>query len=87
MDGAKFEIGTRRRQMLRSDVNEGNAKTSRRVPRLSWDSLWKDKRARAAADFGPRDLSHMFPLGPLRSGVRVGLKYRLHDRTSIDPSA
>jgi len=53
VDERKFEIGTRRRQMLHSDVNEGNAKTNQRVPALfvRW-SL--ERQTRTAADFGPR---------------------------------
>lgn len=53
VDEGKFEIGTRRCQMLRSDVNEGNAKTSQRVPMFFVKQSSK-RQTRAAADFGTR---------------------------------
>lgn len=58
MNEGKFEIGTRRCQMLHSDVNEGGgegreAKTSQHVPALFVRQSLK-RQTRAAADFGPR---------------------------------
>lgn len=62
MDEGKFEIGTRRCQMLRSDVNEGDKNESTR-PRALRETVFEKTNA-AQLPISVRGLSytsHMFP--------------------------
>lgn len=65
MDEGKFEIGTRRSQMLRSDVNEGHKNESTR-PRALRETVFEKTNARSCRFQSPRlklHGGHMFPPG------------------------